>query len=210
MPKATITRLPQWGMNVDSGSLAAAVNSGYVRRAGRACQRAWLWRHVRPTSTLRRWATAASGSATPLGLAALAALAMLTAASVASMAAWAPELLVLLLGPGFGGDQAASPGFGGINAGGFASDATGGFNADGASVAAAAAGPAGYGGITGGFSGLSGLGVGFDSSSGDVTGADVSGGSGGLSGAGLGDAGVGTDAGADAGSDAGGDSGGGW
>jgi hypothetical protein len=67
-------------------------------------------------------------------------------------------------GPGFGGDQAASSGFGGVNAGGFASDVTGGFNADAASTAAAATAAndtGGLGGVTGGFGGFGGISAGF-------------------------------------------------
>jgi hypothetical protein len=70
----------------------------------------------------------------------------------------------VVAGPGFGGDVAASPGFSGINAGGFASDVTGGFNADAASAAAAAAAASdtgGLGGLTGGFGGFGGISAGF-------------------------------------------------
>jgi hypothetical protein len=106
-------------------------------------------------------------------------------------------------GPGFGGDQAASSGFGGTNAGGFASDVTGGFNADAASAAAAAAAASdtgGLGGLTGGFGGFGGISAGFG-------GVDADAGVGISADAGVG---LGADASGDAGGDAGGDGGGGW
>jgi hypothetical protein len=124
------------GLNVDSGALAAAANSGYGGVLGGPVSGPGFGDMSSANVDSAAMGYGGLGLGDTTGFSGLGGLGDVNGGFSGVDGGLGTGAAGAVAGPGFGGDVAASPGFGGINAGGFASDATGGFNADGASVAA--------------------------------------------------------------------------